>query len=107
MANTIHPIEKFILEDLPELHHLALDASLEDKTINEKERRLLDFMAAFAGKMADYNDRRVFAHGVEHNGFSRQTRQYAKACGVELTVLKREPARIIKFPTRRNELDAS
>ena len=99
MANTLDPIERFILEDLPQMQKLALTAALVDQTINEQERALHDFMADFADRLGDYYGRRVLGRDIERNGFTRQTVDHAKACGVQLRIVEREPARIIKFPT--------
>jgi hypothetical protein len=103
MANTIHPIEAWILKRRM-VRKATLDAFLEDGTLSTKERIALDLIAIEDETIVEYRAREVAADSWKRNGNTRLTRDRFRDAGFDLIDLdaarQERRSNVVAFRTR-------
>lgn len=108
MANTKHPLDIAINRTFPAIRRQVLTLVLADNVIDANERATLDALDALSSDVSGYRLREEAADSFKRNGpTSRVTRERFEDAGFHLVTTDDVRPRIIKFPTRRNELDAT
>lgn len=100
MAQTPHPLDREI-EEMYETHQALVRIFSRDGVIDADERFVLERNSGHKANIGGYRLREEFADSYKRNGLSRVTNDRAKDAGLNVTPLHREPANVVKFPTRR------